>query len=62
MYKCPNCGARWTDDEFYETVDDNEDEVVMIQSCGMCPECWTGDIDDIIHAQVTDPYFDQEAK
>lgn len=60
MYKCPNCGASWTEDEFYQDCDDNEDDVVLMQSCGMCPECWTGDMDDVIHAQATDICFDYD--
>lgn len=43
-YTCPNCGREWTEDELYEKLDDNEDTVVMLESCGMCPDCWEGDL------------------
>ena len=43
MYTCSYCGKTWTEDEFYEAVDDNEDDVVLMQSCGMCPDCWNVD-------------------
>jgi len=58
LYTCPNCKATWTEDEIYADCDDNEDQVVMLESCGMCPECWTGDNSDILNAQATDVFFD----
>ena len=42
MYKCPNCRESWTENELYEAVDDNEDEVVLIRSIGRCPACFNG--------------------
>jgi len=45
IYRCPKCGATWTEDELYEDQDDNEDMVTFFMSIGQCPECYEGEYD-----------------
>ena len=39
FYVCPECGAEWTEKEFHETLQNNEDWEVLVQSIGQCPDC-----------------------
>jgi hypothetical protein len=43
-YTCPNCGEVWTENELYKELANNEDWVILVTSCKMCPYCYIGDL------------------
>lgn len=43
-YECPNCGTDWTEDQLVDALNANEDWIILVQSCGYCPDCYPGEL------------------